>query len=199
MAITKLSDSSITTGDKYISMLAGNLPTGNYDSIATVTVGAGGSATVSFTSIPSTYTHLQIRGIARDARSAIGDSLTLTYNSDTGSNYMQYHNIYADGSTVSAAAGNTSHTSMLLDRIAGNTATASSFGAIVIDILDYANTNKYKTLRALAGADNNGSGAVAFGSALWMSTTAISSITLSGANGNFNQYTQFALYGIKGS
>jgi len=167
--------------------------------LGAVTVGATSVASITFSSIPATYTHLQIRGIARDARSAIGDSLTLTYNSDTGSNYMQYHNMYADGSTAAAYAGNTSYTSMLLDRIAGNTATANSFGAIIIDILDYKNTNKYKTFRALAGADNNGSGAVAIGSALWMSTTAISTITLSGANGNFNQYTQFALYGIKGA
>jgi hypothetical protein len=47
------------------SAITGNLVTTSYESIATVTVGGGGAATVAFTSIPATYTHLQIRGIGR--------------------------------------------------------------------------------------------------------------------------------------
>lgn len=171
----------------------------SYESIATVTVGSGGAANVEFTSIPATYTHLQIRGIARDARVANEDSISLKYNNDSGNNYFGYHEIYGDGSTAAGFAGNASTTQMLLDRIAGNSATASVFGAVIIDILDYANTNKYKTQRFLGGVDRNGAGAIAFGSGLWMSTSAINQITLAGANGNFSQYTQFALYGIKGS
>ncbi len=171
----------------------------SYESIATVTVGSGGSATITFSSIPSTYTHLQIRGIARDARAANEDSISIRYNNDSGNNYMGYHEIYGNGSTAAAFAGNTSTDKMLADRIAGNNATASVFGAIIFDILDYANTNKYKTQRFLAGVDRNGAGAIVFGSGLWMSTSAINEINLAGANGNFSQYTQFALYGIKGA
>jgi predicted patatin/cPLA2 family phospholipase len=76
---------------------------------------------------------------------------------------------------------------------------ANIFGAGVIDILDYANTNKYKTVRALSGHDNNGSGYVNFESGLWMSTSAITSIKLFTAGNVYAQYTQFALYGIKGA
>ena len=170
-----------------------------YESIATITVGSGGAASVDFTSIPSTYTHLQIRGIARDARANAQDSMNVKYNNDSGNNYMQYHELYADGSTAASYAGSTSGAYISLDRIAGNTAGASMFGAVIIDILDYANTNKYKTQRSLGGTDQNGSGAVAFASGLWMSTSAINRITLTGASANFSQYSSFALYGIKGA
>jgi hypothetical protein len=63
-------------------------------------------------------------------------------------------------------------------------------------ILDYANTNKYKTLRGLSGADNNGSGEIRFWSGLWQSTNAITSIKFFGNNGNWQQYSHFALYGV---
>ena len=170
-----------------------------YESIATITVGGGGAASIDFTSIPSTYTHLQIRGIARDARANAQDSMNVKYNNDSGNNYMQYHELYGDGTTLGSYAGSTSGAYISLDRIAGNTAGASMFGAVIIDILDYANTNKYKTQRSLGGTDQNGSGALAFGSGLWMSTSAINRITLTGASANFSQYSSFALYGIKGA
>jgi hypothetical protein len=69
----------------------------------------------------------------------------------------------------------------------------------VVDILDYANTNKYKTTRNLMGFDYNGSGTIRSISGLWMSTSAINSITLTtGTSSNWQGDTQFALYGIKG-
>jgi hypothetical protein len=134
----------------------------------------------------------------RDSRSSAQDSMNVRYNNDSGSNYMQYHEIYADGSTAAAYAGATSTNTMSLDRVPGNTAGANMFGTVIIDILDYKDTNKYKTQRWLGGTDQNGSGVVAFGSGLWMSTSAINQITLSGATGNWVQHTTFALYGIKG-
>ena len=85
-------------------------------------------------------------------------------------------------------------------RFPGATSSANIFGAIVIDILDYANTSKYKTARLLGGADQNGSGEVWSHSGNWRNTTAISSIKLLEAvTGNFVQYSHFALYGIKGA
>ncbi len=67
-----------------------------------------------------------------------------------------------------------------------------------LDILDYADTNKYKTCRLLWGQDLNGGGRVALQSANWQKTAAITQIDFSCATGNFMQYSQFALYGIKG-
>jgi hypothetical protein len=173
---------------------------GDYESIATVSVGSGGAADVEFTSIPATYTHLQIRGIARSARSGeTDDNIALQFNADTGSNYA-YHDLQGNGSTATAGAAS-SATSIRVAKVSAASATASVFGVCVFDILDYANTNKYKTTRSLNGFDNNGSGNAVLFSGLWQNTNAITSIKLfsqTGAN-NFAQYSHFALYGIKGA
>jgi hypothetical protein len=68
----------------------------------------------------------------------------------------------------------------------------------VLDILDYANTNKFKTVRSLTGVDANGSGFVALMSGLYRSTTAITSIKLFSTYGsNWTSTSTFALYGVK--
>jgi hypothetical protein len=68
-----------------------------------------------------------------------------------------------------------------------------------MDILDYANTSKNKTIRMLSGNDRNGSGDIILISGLWASTSAINQIDLRlESAANFAQYSQFALYGIKG-
>lgn len=166
-----------------------------YESIATTTVGAGGSSTISFSSIPSTYKHLQIRVLSRSTAGGIG-ALFLQFNSDTGTNYAD-HRLEANGATAYTDR-NTSAVRAVSGLQAGSTTGANIFGGSVIDVLDYASVNKYKTIRALSGIDNNGSGNVSFGSGLWMSTSAISSITVIPENTSFAQYSSFALYGIKG-
>jgi hypothetical protein len=188
--VYKLSASSVTGRTNYGSMLAGNpvFVDTAFESIATVSVGGGGAADVEFTSIPATYTHLQIRGIAR----ADGNSATIQFNSDTGSNYA-YHGFFGDGSSVAAASGTSQTKSDIMITASG----ANIFSATVLDILDYANTNKYKTTRSLSGTDANGSGFLAPYSGLWMNTNAITSIKLTPYAGNFAQYSHFALYGIK--
>jgi hypothetical protein len=160
----------------------------SYESIATTTVGAGGVTDVTFSSIPSTYTHLQIRAIS--SNSSTGD-IYMQFNSDTGTNYAR-HFVYGNGSSV--AAGND-----LTTQSGGYTSTTSGqFGAQVIDILDYKDTNKFKTSRMLTGFDNNGSVFIVFYSGLWRSTSAITSIKLLVNSGTITQYSSFALYGIKG-
>ena len=172
--------------------------TNSYESIATVTLGSNATS-VSFTSIPSTYTHLQIRAIARTDRSGVasGDWMKITFNSDTGTNYA-FHQMQGDGASASAAAS-ASSANMEVIRVAGAASTANGFGAVVFDLLDYANTSKYKTQRTLGGYDNNGAGVVSLSSGVWMNTAAVTSITfVPGGGTNFVQYTSFALYGIKG-
>jgi hypothetical protein len=187
-----------------LNIIAGTLSVGvtpstnSYESIATVTVGSGGASSISFTSIPSTFTHLQIRFI--NANISTAGSITtgaITVNSTTSSN-MAYHRLTGDGSTVSAYA--TSSYSAWEDILAVSTSGAVNniFSAGVLDLLDYTNTNKTKVIRLLNGTDLNGSGRIIFGSGLVNSTSAITSITFTNAT-NWNQYTQFALYGIKGA
>ena len=169
--------------------------TSSYESIATVSVGSGGAANIEFTSIPSTYKHLQIRYIARDTQTAtFVTSPTASFNGDTGNNYTT-HYLYGNGSTVSAGPNvGTNEFAWILHT--GANATSGNFAAGILDILDYASTSKYKTVRALTGGDNNGSGELYFNSGLWLNTAAITSIKIN-ASVNYAQYTQFALYGIK--
>ena len=195
-----MSISSVKTGAIGVSLLAGNayyLPS-DYESIATVSVGSGGTSAAEFTSIPSTYTHLQIRGIARSTRTDLADGINMTFNSDTGSNYS-WHYVRGDGGSA-GAGGAASQTEILVSYdLAAANALANEFGVFVIDILDYSNTNKYKTTRHLAGNDRNGAGAVGLCSGNWRSTSAITSIKLKPYWGAYNwvQYSSFALYGIK--
>ena len=199
MANSRIATSSITQGfPKSKSLLTGNdaIFAGSYESIETVTVGSGGVANFSFTSIPSTYTHLQLRGIVRSNQAGSGiTTSTLRFNSDTGSNYA-YHNLIGNGTAASAGAA-TTQTNIILTNAPELSATSNAFGVTIIDILDYTNTNKYKTIRALHGADLNGSGQIILSSGLWMNTSAITSITVNPA-ADAVQYTHFALYGIKG-
>ena len=162
---------------------------GDYDSIATLT--ASGVTNVTFSSIPGTYSHLQIRGIANKTTPA--DWASLRFNGDTAANYS-YHTLQGNG-TAATATGGASTTNTYTTIITPTT--ASTFGAFVIDILDYANTNKYKTIRSLTGYDANGSGQINLSSGNWRnSASAITSINIS-APTNFNTGTTFALYGIK--
>lgn len=170
---------------------SGGVAGGDYESISTVTVGAGGAATVTFSSIPSTYQHLQIRGIMLSTTANHAD---VTLNSDTGNNYAG-HQLEGNGATASASAGASRANMYSMVYTPGVT---NGIGAGIIDFLDYANTNKYKTVRALRGADNNGSGTIALTSGLWMNTAAVTSITLTARGGTFTQYSTFALYGIRG-
>ena len=177
-----------------------------YESIATVTVGSGGSSSISFTSIPATYAHLQLRGIMRSDRSYPLDIPYVEVGNgsiDTGANYSA-HRLYSNGSSVSTD-GAANQNNMYTLVCAGSTGGSDIFGVAVIDFLDYANTNKYKTVRSLSGTDLNGTpsgvgGQLYFSSANWRSTSAITNIRITPVVGpNFVQYSQFALYGIRGS
>lgn len=181
------------------SQITGHLwaPGKDYDSIATTTVGAGGAASITFSSIPSTYRHLQIRLLVRSTTVTTQSVAYMQFNSDTAANYS-YHELTGQGSTA-GAGGSASVTGPRIAIYPGASSTASMFGVGVIDILDYKDTNKYTTYRSLNGNDQNGSGYVILFSGNWRNTAAVSTITIGdNSGGNFVQYTQAALYGIKG-
>lgn len=179
-----------------ITALAG----AQFESIATVSVGAGGTGTISFTSIPSTYKHLQVRLIGRTDRSGNPSAnMLFRFNNDSSTNYNS-HALYSYGTGVASAA-DVSATSIIFNRIAGASAGANMFGSAVVDIYDYANGNKYTTARNIGGLEINGSGSESyFESGTWRSTSAINRIDITSVAGsvNFVQYSHFALYGIKG-
>lgn len=166
----------------------------SYESISTTALSTD-TASITFSSIPATYTHLQIRCIARIDQANTDDNVYLRFNGDTGANYAG-HYLFADGSTTTAAAA-ASQNQGVASRTTGANSSASIFGVGICDILDYANTNKYKTARVLTGHDQNGSGLIFLMSTLWQSSSAVTSITLFALTGNMKQYSHFALYGIK--
>lgn len=166
----------------------------SYESIATSTPSG---TSVTFSSIPQTYKHLQIRVISRTTRNdAAVDGIYMRLNGDTAGNYS-YHFIQGNGSAASATAG-TNTTTMVGAFLGADAQTAASiFTASIWDILDYTNTNKYKTTRSLTGYDANGAGGITFASGNWRNTNAVTSITML-AEGNFVANSHFGLYGIKG-
>ena len=173
------------------------VPASSYESIASAN-GTGSSGTITFSSIPSTYKHLQIRTFARTTAAEVNQNIGIRLNSDSGSNYT-YHILYDDGAQNPIAAAATGLTYGLAGRVAGASATANVYGAGVTDILDYTSTSINKTIRTNAGDDRNGGGLIIFESSLWLNTSAITNIQLlDNAGGYFTTDSVFALYGIKG-
>jgi len=173
----------------------------SFESIQTVNI-TSNTATITFSSIPATYTHLQVRFIGRSSNVSAGtDNLQIRLNSDTGSNYAE-HYLAGDGNNTVSASAQSSITNLVLrECLSRNGNSASIFSTGVIDFLDYTSTNKNKTMRALFGHDRNGAGYLALGSGLYFATpAAITSISFTvQSSNNFVQYSQFALYGIKGA
>ncbi len=125
------------------SQISGHLydgPYGAYDSLATVTLSAS-TASITFAGIPSGYKHLQIRAIA-----PVGNYITgkLQFNGDTGSNYAR-HTLLGNGGGTAQATSATSQTyiSIASDNGFGS---ASYPYAMIWDILDYGNVNKYNPI-----------------------------------------------------
>ena len=171
-----------------VGLLDAGIPasTNSYESLQTVSVTSSQSS-ISFSSIPSTYKHLQIR---MSYLSSLSDNSHMRFNSDTGSNYA-WHELFGTGSSAGAGAGaSASFVKVGYAEV--------NLGVAVIDILDYANTSKNKTLRSLSGLINpeNNDRSVYLSSGLWLSTSAITSLTLISGS-NFIAGSRFSLYGIR--
>ena len=173
----------------------------SFESIATVTA-SGGESSLSFSSIPSTYKALQIRGIARDTYSGgviAGSPLYIQVNGNTGTNYSK-HQLYGDSSAV-VATGTSSASYMVMDAACAlGSNTAGIFGVSIIDFIDYSNTSKNKTMKSLWGVNANAANTnyeIGMSSGAWYNTSAITSISIYGGY-SFAAGSTFALYGIKG-
>lgn len=204
MAITSIkTGSSFTNLVKYNDFLGPNsayIPS-SYESIASAT--GTGSTVITFSSIPSTYSHLQLRCIYKTTgTTANWVYANITLNNDATNNYTE-HVLSGDG--TSATATNTASSGGARPQVYGYTSAAafgSNAGVAIVDIHDYASSTKNKTIRTINGLDYNTSGyaAISLRSSVWLSTSAVNriDITVQGGNGNFATGTTFALYGIKG-
>jgi hypothetical protein len=196
MAISRLSDSSIQDGlPKFDNLWDGFSAVGSMKPISAITLSAS-SASVEFNNIPSTYSHLQVRALVTGTNATQTGSTSFQLNGDRGSNYTR-HQLGGGGATafVYAIISETKgHIYGYNDNL--NTQVPMVF---LMDILDYANTSKYKTTRVFSGSDRNGTapyGDVNLVSSLWLNTNAITSLSIFIGGQNMGQYSSFALYGI---
>lgn len=166
------------------------------------TSGTLGSTTtyVDFSSITQNFTHLQLRCYFKSTYAAGIPGLYVTpWFNNTGGGSGYWHNIYGNGSAVSSGAGSSAYYS----GISGpqNSGTTNIFGVAIVDILDYSNTNKYKTITSYGGYDQNGAGIASIGSVFrYDATTAINGFRIDdGGGGGWLAGSRFDLYGISTS
>lgn len=156
---------------------------------------ASTATTVTFSSIPQTYKHLQLRYTAR-ADTGFNVLALLNFNGDSGTNYAS-HGVYGSGSGMTSF-NTTSATRITTNYgfIPGASNDANAFAGVVTDILDYTNTSKNKTVRMLHGNYVSNSPTVSLISGVWLSTSAITSLVLSTNTGNYVAGSRFSLYGV---
>jgi len=177
-----------------------SVSTGAYELIST-TILAATASTVTFNSLPTGYKHLQIRTTSKSDYNSAGyqGARQILFNGDYTSNWSS-HRIWGTGSSVLSESFGLSGATGGYGFGIANSGT-NIFDASVIDILDYTNTNKNKTLRSLSGFTNTASAdyRISLTSAAWRSTSAVSSITMTMNDGsNYQIGSRFSLYGIKG-
>ena len=160
--------------------------------IQTITVGAGGQASIEFTSIPQTYTDLLVVYSARTSRSAVYDAFRLTFNGST-TNYSSKY-LQGNGSSASSFSGSTSFVSCYVN---GATSTSNTFSNNAFYIPNYTSST-YKSLSGEHLYETNATAADMFLTAgLWSNTAAITSISVtSDVGATIVQYSSASLYGI---
>jgi hypothetical protein len=176
----------------------------SYESIETVVL-TGTQAAIDFTNIPGTFKHLEIRYWANCNRTDnFLDDIGIQMGNgsiDTGNNYSS-HTLMSSGDSGITNFEQTTTNRVLCIICVGQASVQNNANGIgVISIIDYTNTNKFKTLRMLAGFNTNSSSfpsRVGITSGNWRSTSTVTNVRLQLANSNWAANSVFALYGIKG-
>lgn len=171
-----------------------------YEPIATSTLGSN-QGSVTLGSIPQTYTDLLLVVTAKDNRAggALGDSVGVTFNTDTATSSTNYSFTYMYGIGTSTSASGRSANSREIDIYSiGTTDASSNWGTVTAQIQNYTNTTTFKTLLSRGGSAADSTAANV---GLWRNTAAITSITLwpgyNGSGYSFITGSTFTLYGIK--
>lgn len=160
-----------------------------YDPIATQTLGSP-AASVTFSSIPATYTDLILVIQAAGATTAI--DCRLQFNGDTGANYS-YTYLTGNGTAASSARV----TGATYAQIEYNGSPSATLGATttIAHLLNYSNTTTNKTV--LSRSNNATAQGTDLVVGLWRSTVAINSILIIPNLGNWAIGSKFTLFGIK--
>jgi hypothetical protein len=173
-------------------------PPGAYESIATIA--GSGATSINFTSIPSTYTHLQFRFIAQNTDTTNNSPFDMQINGATGTSYS-WHQLIGTGGSASTDAGATANWIQFGPLLCPGGSSQDTMSVGIIDIHNYASTTQNKTVRFFGGRERNGIQSQIFlSSGLYQATTAITSVKFLSDNGtnSFSTKSSIALYGIKG-
>jgi hypothetical protein len=164
-----------------------------YTLIDKTTVGSGGVSSITFSSIPQTYTDLKLVCSTRSNVSQVYEIVRLNFNGLTTNQSSRW----IEGSGSSA----TSATSTRIDNFGtGNTATSSTFANTEFYIPNYTSSN-FKSISGDGVGENNATFALSgLFASLWSSTAAITSIEVDPQDGSaWLEFSSFYLYGIKNS
>jgi hypothetical protein len=166
-----------------------------YEPISTQTLGSD-QATVTFSSIPQTYTDLVlVSNLKHSYPGSLGvRDAFIRFNSDATTNYS---GTQLSGNGTSAISTRFTSTSGITT--IASMASATSFMPSVLQIFNYTNATTFKTVLIRAGnADDTNQGAAAF-VGLWRATPAAITTIDFVANSTYVWKTgsTFTLYGIK--
>ncbi len=168
---------------------------GGFTQISSQVLGSA-AASVTFSSIPGTYTHLMLNIIARGSQATAFVGVSLQFNADTNAHYDQTE-VFASGGT-GGAQQNLAQSSIFIGNIPGSTATASNAGSFSINIPGYAQTTFFKSINGVGNYNNQASTLQVFADGgQWRDTSAITSIVVAAGAGNFVIGSQFTLYGLQ--
>ena len=186
------------------SSISGHLSSPSFESIASAN-GTGASNTITFSSIPSTYKSLQIRIFGKDASTSaqVPATAAITFNGAGATYSVHYMYGASTGGLIANGTGNFAEMQIPYAFPTSRTIAPSQvniYGALIVDIIDYASTSKNKTIRTISGVDGNQAylGYVAqISSGAWYDTAAVSSISIKTNISVFTTGTTMALYGVK--
>jgi hypothetical protein len=207
--------SGLTDNTSYTFTVVGRNPSGNsvasaasnsatptmpfssgMESIATTTLSSSQSV-ITFSSIPATFKHLQVRMLARTDVNGASDNIQIYFNGDNTNAYSR-HQFTSDFGSPSSATADPDQP-LFTGTVGGNTNNANVFGLAIIDVVDYSVSGKLKVTKAFTGVDYGTNGYMTQHAGTWNNTSVITSVSLSRQSGsNFVAGSRFALYGLKG-
>jgi S-adenosylmethionine:tRNA-ribosyltransferase-isomerase (queuine synthetase) len=155
-----------------------------YEKIATTTA-SGSTASITFSSIASTYTDIVL--ISNAKATVAGTNLMFRLNSDSGSNYSATL-LKGNGSTASSYRYSNGTDGRIGEY------TNAQFGVYITNFQNYSNSTTYKTVLTRSNSANDHTSAWVN---LWRSTSAVNSISVVSDGGNIESGSTFTLYGIK--
>jgi len=155
------------------------------------------AASVTFSSIPSTYTDLVLRGNARGDQATLSSYTRIRFNGST----TTYSKTIIDGGlgSISSSSQSSANSIENANGMPASTATASTFGSLELYIPNYTTAINHP-ISQFSVTEGNASAYVNAIAGLWSTASAITQIDiLTNGGGNFVSGSSFYLYGISKS